>query len=93
MKANKCVTMQHTSVANASATTKRAEKLIVKADQLEMYTKNPCITLTGLSNEESEDLSNLKQDVVDTLSKTGLSKEKISKRYWQITQGRKNRQK
>ena len=55
MKANKCVTMQHTSVANASATTKRAEKLIVKADQLEMYTKNPCITITGLSNEESED--------------------------------------
>ena len=32
MKANKCTTMQHTSVANASTTTKRAEKLIVKAD-------------------------------------------------------------
>ena len=50
------------------------------------------ITLTGLSKEESEDLSNLKQDVVDTVSKTGLSKEKISRKYWQITQGSKNRQ-
>ena len=90
MKANKCAAMQYTSVANASATTKWAEKLIIKVDQLEMYTKNPCITLTGLSNEESEDLSSLKQDVVDTLSKTGLSKEKISKKYWQITQGNKN---
>ena len=92
MKANKCAAMQYTSVANASATTKWAEKLIIKVDQLEMYTKNSCITLTELLKEKSKGFSNVKQNVVDTLSKTGLSKEKISTKYWQITQGSKNRQ-
>ena len=57
-----------------------------------MYTKNSCITLTELLKEKSKGFSNVKQNVVDTLSKTGLSKEKISTKYWQITQGSKNRQ-
>ena len=53
MKANKCVTMQHTSVANASATTKRAEKLIVKADQLEMYTKIHALLSRGYQTKKA----------------------------------------
>ena len=43
-----------------------------------MYSRRSCIVLTGLCTEENENLNKLKEDVVETLCKTGISKEEIT---------------
>ena len=42
-----------------------------------MYSRRSCIVLTRLCKEENENLNKLKEDVVETLCETGISKEKI----------------
>ena len=54
------------------------EQLIAKTDNLEMYSKRACVVLTGLCKEENKNFNKLKQDVVETLCETGISKEEIS---------------
>ena len=54
------------------------EQLIAKTDELEMYSRRSCIVLTGLCKGENEKLNKLKEDVVETLCETGISKEKVT---------------
>ena len=91
MKANKCTTIQHSSVANAQAAPQH-ERENLSQKQINLRCTQKIHYSHGVIKGRQRDLSNLKQNVVDTLSKTGLSKEKISRKYWQITQSSKNRQ-
>ena len=54
------------------------EQLIAKIDELEMYSRRPCVVLTGLCKEGQENFNKLKEDVIETLCETGISKEEIS---------------
>ena len=54
------------------------EQLTAKTGELEMYSRRSCIVLTGLCKEENENLNKLKEDVVETLCETGISKEEIT---------------
>ena len=54
------------------------EQLTAKTDELEMYSRKSCIVLTGLCKEENENFNKLKEDVLETLCETGISKEEIS---------------
>ena len=54
------------------------EQLTAKTDELEMYSRKSCIVLTGLCKEKNENLNKLKEDVVETLWETGISKEEIT---------------
>ena len=54
------------------------EQITAKTDELEIYSRRPCIVLTVLCKEENENLSKLKKDVVDTLSESGISKEEVA---------------
>ena len=46
-----------------------------------MYSRRSCIALTGLCKEENENLNKLKEDVVEMLCETGISKEEISNNF------------
>ena len=54
------------------------EQLTAKTDELEMYSRRSCVVLTGLCKEENENFNKLKEDVLETLCETGISKEEIS---------------
>ena len=54
------------------------EQVTAKTEELEMYSRRSCIVLTGLCKEENENLNKLKEDVVETLCETGISKEEIT---------------
>ena len=54
------------------------EQLTAKTDELEMYSRRSCVVLTGLCKEENENFNKLKEDVIETLCETGISKEGIS---------------
>ena len=43
-----------------------------------MYSRRSCIVLVRLYNEENENLKKLKEDVVEMLWETGISKEEIT---------------
>ena len=43
-----------------------------------MYSRRPCIVLTGLCKEKNKNLNKLKKDVVETLCETRISKEEIT---------------
>ena len=65
-------------VSASHVTSVLQEQLIAKTDKLEMYSRRSCVVLTGLCKEENENLNKLKEDVVETLCETGISKEGIS---------------
>ena len=54
------------------------EQLTAKTDELEMYSRRSCTVLTGLCREENENFNKLKENVLETLCETGISKEEIS---------------
>ena len=54
------------------------EQLTPKTDELQMCSRRSCIVLTRLCKEENENLNKLKEDVVETLCETGISKEEIT---------------
>ena len=54
------------------------EQLTAKTDELEMYSRRSCVVLTRLCKEENENYNKLKEDVIETLCETGISKEEIS---------------
>ena len=43
-----------------------------------MYSRRACVVLTGLYKKENKNFNKLKEDVVETLCETGISKEEIS---------------
>ena len=53
------------------------EQLTAKTHELEMYSRRSCIVLTWLCKEGNENLNKLKEDVVETICETGISKEEI----------------
>lgn len=49
------------------------EQLSAKSDELEMYSRRPCIVLTELSKEGKEDFNKLKKDFFVFLSEAGMN--------------------
>ena len=54
------------------------EQLTARTNELEMYSRRSCVVLTGLCKEENKNFNKLKEDDLETLCETGISKEEIS---------------
>ena len=50
-----------------------------KSDDLEAYSRRPCIILSGIKKEKNEAILDLKQTVIEHLENTGLPKQEIEK--------------
>ena len=46
-----------------------------KADDLETYSRRPCLIVSGVKKEKNENMENLTETIIDKLEQTGIPKE------------------
>ena len=61
-------------LAVTETVSKRLEK---KANDLEAYSRRPCLIVSGVKKEKNENMENLTETIIDKLEQTGIPKEKL----------------